>query len=253
MKSNQLSSNHLNKEVKMRVILDFAFVLNTFAKKALALVKIVKDFFYILYMLAKRLLLLIDAYATLFIINLGGQFIQLEYIFKKLDGFSVFICMFGFRISFGLLILLIYDLIKRDLFELEIKNSETRKKLREQNSFLKKINNKVPWLKKLFERLKNYIINTGWYKKIVKKVWLQNFISYCKKAVWIKKIGNLIIFISFNLGIDPSVDVIRDRPGENKYNGIVNLVILRNYIVGSLLCTIALYISLSSLHEIGIF
>jgi hypothetical protein len=205
-----------------------------------------------LYILVKRLFLLIDAYAALFVINFGAKVFQFEYIFKKLDNFENLICMVGFRIAFGLLMLLIYDLIKRDLFELEIKSPEKIKKLEEQDSFLKKIYNKAPWLKKLFQRMKNSIIQSKYYTNITNKKWFQEFIIYCKKAVWIKIITNIVIFIFVSL-VDPVLEIIRSSPGKNKCKSILKLTILRNYIIGSLLCSIALYGTFSILHRVSLF
>lgn len=234
----------------MKSKLDLASVL-TLAKRVFLLIfKLIKDSLYILYVLAKRLLLLIDAYAFLYLINLGAKIIQFEFIFKKTSGFERFILMFGFRIALGLLLLFIYDTIKRNLFELEIKSSDKRKEFREKNSLLVKINNKVPWLEKIFQKIKNPIIDSKYYRKILLREWIQTLIAYCKRAIWIKKIGSFVKYIFFNLGIDPSVYIIMTRPGEKKYDGIKDFKIWIGFIIGSLLCTTALYITLSILKKI---
>lgn len=176
-----------------------------------------------------------DAYAALFIINLGAKTFQFEFIFQKFNKMESLIYMVGFRVMFGFLLLLIYDFIGQDLFEFG-KEIPREERLIKRKSFVEKIYLKVPWFEKIVDSFMSTIFKSVFLSKII-------------ESKWSKKFMGLILDISFYV-IEPIFVVINSRNPQNRFNGIKSIPVLRNYLTSSLLCSLALYATFSALIKI---
>ncbi len=186
-------------------------------------------------MLGKRIFKFADAYAALFVINLGAKTLQFEYIFQKFNKVESLIYMVGFRIIFGFLLLLIYDFIGHDLFEFG-KEIPREERLTKRKSFFKKIYSKMPWLEKVVA-------------SFIATIFRSAFLNTMIQSKWSRRLAGLLFTISLYF-IEPIFVVINSRDNENKFNGIKSFRVLINYLASSLLCSLALYITFSALIKI---
>lgn len=176
----------------------------------------------IAYVIVKRGIKFVDAFAILILINVLSKIFQGFFIYKITNtGFGNFTHLFLYSLIFHFLLLVIYDYVKKDFFEIE----EIKKN---KDEIPKEHNALVPWI----EEIRNSINNLPWVIKIR---------DFFNRVTWIK---SLMLFLTFCTS-DPSVVVIWYRKGFYKWNYFSDWKVFFYFVLACLICTFSVFLILS--------